>query len=64
MHYGADPTLPAPRDNGRSAVAVAARMGRADALELFRRADEALYLAKRTGKRRVCLYKDVSAAPR
>jgi diguanylate cyclase (GGDEF)-like protein len=35
-----------------------------DALELFRHADEALYLAKRTGKRRVCLYKDVSAAPR
>jgi ankyrin repeat protein len=35
VHYGADPTLPAPRDNGRSAVAVAARMGRADALELF-----------------------------
>jgi diguanylate cyclase (GGDEF)-like protein len=32
-----------------------------DAVELFRRADEALYLAKRTGKRRVCRYSDLSA---
>ncbi|HEX4340444.1 MAG TPA: GGDEF domain-containing protein [Polyangiaceae bacterium] len=31
----------------------------ADAVELFRRADEALYLAKRTGKRRVCRYADL-----
>jgi diguanylate cyclase (GGDEF)-like protein len=32
----------------------------AEAVELFRRADEALYLAKRTGKRRVCRYTDLS----
>jgi diguanylate cyclase (GGDEF)-like protein len=33
-----------------------------DAVELFRRADEALYLAKRTGKRRVCRYADLPAS--
>jgi diguanylate cyclase (GGDEF)-like protein len=33
-----------------------------DAVELFRRADEALYLAKRTGKRRVCRYKDITGS--
>jgi two-component system cell cycle response regulator len=31
-----------------------------DAVDLFRRADEALYLAKRTGKRRVCRYRDLA----
>jgi two-component system cell cycle response regulator len=31
-----------------------------DALQLFQRADEALYLAKRTGKRRVCRYADLA----
>ncbi len=34
----------------------------ADAVDLFRRADEALYLAKRTGKRRVCRYPDLGRA--
>jgi ankyrin repeat protein len=37
MDFGADPSLPAGRVGGLSAVAVAARMGRADALELFGR---------------------------
>ena len=35
LDFGADPTLPAPAHDDRSAVAVAARCGRADALELF-----------------------------
>src|SRR3954449_3122095 len=35
LDHGADPGLPAPRQEGRSAVAVAARAGRSDALELF-----------------------------
>jgi ankyrin repeat protein len=35
LDFGADPTLSAPAREGRSAVAVAARCGRADALELF-----------------------------
>jgi ankyrin repeat protein len=35
IDFGADPTLRAPAHEGRSAVAVAARTGRADALELF-----------------------------
>ena len=36
LDFGADPALPAPGADGRTAVAVAARAGRADALELFR----------------------------
>jgi hypothetical protein len=36
LDFGADPTLTAPAHEDRSAVAVAARSGRADALELFR----------------------------
>jgi ankyrin repeat protein len=35
LDFGADPTLRAPAREDRSAVAVAARVGRADALELF-----------------------------
>jgi len=35
LDFDADPSLPAPRADGRTAVAVAARAGRADALELF-----------------------------
>jgi hypothetical protein len=35
VHYGADPSLTAPNHRDRSAVVIAARMGRADALELF-----------------------------
>jgi ankyrin repeat protein len=53
VHYGADPSLTAPNHGGRSASAVAARMGRADALELFTRrgheldlhGDDALFAA-------------------
>lgn len=37
LDFGADPSLPAPPPGGISAVAMAARAGRADALELFRR---------------------------
>lgn len=37
VYYGADPSFTAPNHGGRSAAAVAARMGRADALELFTR---------------------------
>jgi ankyrin repeat protein len=37
LDSGADPTLTAPAHEGRSAVAVAARAGRADALDLFTR---------------------------
>jgi ankyrin repeat protein len=37
VHYGADPSLTAPGHADRSATVVAARMGRADALELFAR---------------------------
>ena len=37
LDFGADATLQAPWQDNRSAVAVAARAGRADALELFRR---------------------------
>ena len=37
LDFGADPSLPAPSREGRSAVAMAARVGRADVLELFRR---------------------------
>jgi hypothetical protein len=44
LDFGADPSLPAPNHADRSAVAVAARAGRADALELFRRRGCALEL--------------------
>ena len=37
VDFGADPSLPAPRWDDRDAVALAARVGRADALDLFRR---------------------------
>jgi ankyrin repeat protein len=37
LDFGADPALDAPRLENRSAVAIAARLGRADALELFER---------------------------
>lgn len=37
LDFGADPSLPAPSLDDRSAVAMAARAGRADALDLFRR---------------------------
>jgi ankyrin repeat protein len=45
VDFGADPSLPAPRWDGRSAAAVAARVGRADALELFARHGRAVELA-------------------
>jgi hypothetical protein len=44
LDFGADPSLRAPRDEGRSAAAVAARAGRADALELFYRRGFAIEL--------------------
>ena len=44
MEFGADPSLPAPNWGGRSATAVAARAGRADALELFERCGAAVQL--------------------
>jgi ankyrin repeat protein len=44
MHYGADPSLTAPNHSDRTAAAVAARLGRADALELFTRHGHALAL--------------------
>jgi ankyrin repeat protein len=37
LDFGADPSLPAPGRDGLSAVELAERAGRADALELFRR---------------------------
>jgi len=37
VEFGADPSLPAPRHHGASAVELAERAGRADALDLFRR---------------------------
>jgi ankyrin repeat protein len=37
LDFGADPSLPAPSPDARNAIALAARVGRADALELFRR---------------------------
>jgi len=37
LDFGADPSLRAPRWEDRSAVAMAARLGRADVLELFAR---------------------------
>jgi ankyrin repeat protein len=44
LDFGADPSLDAPNHAGRSAVAVAARAGRADALELFARRGFAIEL--------------------
>jgi hypothetical protein len=44
VEFGADPSLPAPVWGGRSASAVAARAGRADALELFQRCGAAVQL--------------------
>ena len=37
LEFGADPSLPAPRHEGRTAIELATKVGRADALELFRR---------------------------
>jgi hypothetical protein len=59
LDFGADPWLAAPAHEGRSAVAVAARTGRADALELFRwrrfaiqlEGDDAFYAALSRGDR-------------
>jgi Ankyrin repeats (3 copies) len=45
VEFGADPSLPAPNWGGRSATAVAARAGRADVLELFRRRGRAVELS-------------------
>jgi Ankyrin repeats (many copies) len=61
LDHGADPGLPAPRHEGRSAVAVAARAGRVDALELFRRrgfdirleGDDAFFAALARGDRTI-----------
>jgi hypothetical protein len=44
LDFGADPSLGAPRQGGMSAAAAAARAGRADALELFRRRGFAIEL--------------------
>jgi ankyrin repeat protein len=43
-HYGADPSLGAPNHQDRSATALAARLGRVDALELFARRGAAIEL--------------------
>jgi ankyrin repeat protein len=59
LDHGADPGLPGPRLEGRSAVAIAARAGRADALELFARrgfdirleGDDAFFAALARGDR-------------
>jgi ankyrin repeat protein len=59
LDAGADPTLEAPRWDGRSAVAVAARVGRADALDAFARrgfatelhGDDAFFAALSRGER-------------
>jgi ankyrin repeat protein len=45
MDFGADPSLGAPNFDGRSAVAVAARCGRADALQLFEQRGYTIELA-------------------
>jgi ankyrin repeat protein len=63
LDFGADPSLPAPNHAGRSAVAVAARAGRADGLEAFRRrgfvieldGDDAFFAALARGDRRPAL---------
>jgi ankyrin repeat protein len=63
LDFGADPSLPAPNHAGRSAVAVAARAGRADGLEAFRRrgfvieldGDDAFFAALARGERRAAL---------
>jgi ankyrin repeat protein len=60
LDFGADPTLRAPAHQDRSAVAVAARSGRADALELFASrgfateldGDDAFFAALSRGDRR------------
>jgi ankyrin repeat protein len=63
LDFGADPILGAPRWQSRSAVAIAARAGRADALELFRRrgyageldGDDAFFAALARGDRSAAL---------
>ncbi len=63
LEFGADPTLPAPTADGQTAVALAARAGRADALELFRsrgfpvvlEGDDAFFAALSRGERRKAL---------
>jgi hypothetical protein len=71
LDFGADPTLRAPGPDELSAVAVAARAGRADALELFRRrglateldGDDAFFAALSRGDRAGTLV-FVAAEPR
>jgi hypothetical protein len=71
LDFGADPTLRAPGPDELSAVAVAARAGRADALELFRRCgfatelngDDAFFAALSRGDRAGTLV-FVAAEPR
>ncbi len=71
LDFRADPTLPAPRADDRTAVALAARVGRADALELFRRrgfsvvleGDDAFFAALARGDRAETL-RFVDAEPR
>jgi hypothetical protein len=63
LDAGADPTLGAPRFDDRSAVAVAARLGRADAMEAFARrgfaieldGDDAFFAALSRGEREAAL---------
>ena len=63
LDYGADPSLGAPRRDGLSAAAIAARAGRADALELFRErgfaielnGDDAFFAALSRGDRAATL---------
>jgi ankyrin repeat protein len=63
LDFGADPTLPAPVADDRTAVALAARAGRADALELFRRqgfpvvlkGDDSFFAALSRGQRQEAL---------
>jgi ankyrin repeat protein len=71
LDFGADPTLPAPAREDRSAVAMAARCGRADALELFAsrgfatelHGDDAFFAALSRGDRSATLA-FVTAEPR
>ena len=63
LDFGADPLLTVPPRDGRSAVAVAARAGRADAIELFRQrgfpieldGDDAFFAAVSRGNREEAL---------
>jgi len=65
LDAGGDPSLPGPRHDGLSAVALAARGGRADALDLFRRygsdieleGDDAFFAGLSRGDRAAALAK-------